>query len=781
VLLRPATRGVEVSPEFRELVGLGLGETVTLEKLIEVMGEPAGESLLSALRDWNSAGDVERDWLQKEHWVGVTGTDGHTRRRLVQIAEVGRGADCTMVLTFFDPMSSEVLSEAADALDESRERYRLACQAVEGMIYDWDVRTGICRRSAGITEILGVAFGSDEPTAAWWQSRAHPEDYRIATETVNRLAAEGAETVETRYRIRHEDGRWVWILDRQRLVRDETGAVIRGVGASKDITAEVEAAETIAHLTQQRHEVLARLNALIDSAPIGIAVLDGEGRFEMVNSQLATMSGVETQGHLGRSFGEVSPELTRRLGGHFKTVMTTGRTLSGVIVSSEGMHAGDAAEVREWHQNWFPIAGDDGRTRSVGLTVQEVTDQRRAERALRRSESGFRLLTEAMPQMVWTCHLDGHCTYVSSQWERSTGQTAAEAVGWGWTAVIHPEDRERNNLTWMEAVRSLTPFVSEYRMRMSDGSFRWHLARGHRMQPEAGLPEQWIGTTTDIEDQKKAAALLARDVEQLEELVAARTRDLEQAHHRERFNERMTLMGTLAAGLGHDLGNLLLPARMRLNSMAREANPATIGEDVRAISASLDYAQRLSNGLRLMAVDSDLSKTRGHTVMADWWSQAEPLLRAVLPAHIALEGNISASPLSAAIAATQLMQAVFNLVNNAGNAIGLARGGRVRVDAFPIDGEVGVAISDNGPGMSPEIVTRCMEPYFTTSAKPTSTGLGLQIVAATVKQAGGRIEVRSAQGAGTTFVIRLQLAEPQPPTEAATTTRAAGAMRRSAE
>src|SRR4029079_7380340 len=101
---------------------------------------------------------------------------------------------------------------------------------------------------------------------------------------------------------------------------------------------------------------------------------------------------------------------------------------------------------------------------------------RRTAAALATSEERHRTLTEALPQLVWQSRPDGQVDYFNRQWSAYTGLPATEALGWGWTQVIHEDDLSATVTGWTHALVAAADFVAELRLRRHDGTYRWHLA-----------------------------------------------------------------------------------------------------------------------------------------------------------------------------------------------------------------------------------------------------------------------------------------------------------------
>jgi len=147
---------------------------------------------------------------------------------------------------------------------------------------------------------------------------------------------------------------------------------------------------------------------------------------------------------------------------------------------------------------------------ALGRAVREVEKRRLAEEALRQSEEQHRLLAETVPQIVWMARPDGSIEYFNGRWAEYTGAVLEATLGWGWLDVIHPDDRPRALEVWDRALRAGEPYEVEYRLRHHDGGYRWHIARALPLRDEDGEVVRWVGTATDLHDQKTAQADLQK-------------------------------------------------------------------------------------------------------------------------------------------------------------------------------------------------------------------------------------------------------------------------------
>ncbi|MBK9711023.1 MAG: PAS domain S-box protein [Kouleothrix sp.] len=152
-----------------------------------------------------------------------------------------------------------------------------------------------------------------------------------------------------------------------------------------------------------------------------------------------------------------------------------------------------------------PIRDEQGQVAGVVLVFRAIAERRRAEEALRASEQRARALADAMPQAVWTARPTGEIDHYNQRWYDYTGATPEQTMGWGWQAALHPDDVQRCVDGWAESVRTGAPYEIEYRWRRADGTYRWHLGRALPVRGGDGRIVFWVGTGTDIDDQRRAA------------------------------------------------------------------------------------------------------------------------------------------------------------------------------------------------------------------------------------------------------------------------------------
>ena len=145
------------------------------------------------------------------------------------------------------------------------------------------------------------------------------------------------------------------------------------------------------------------------------------------------------------------------------------------------------------------------------------------------AEADLRLIAESIPHIVWMAAADGSSTYLNRQGSTYAGRTL-DANAPDWIALLHPDDAGAATRAWEHASRTQTPYRLDYRIRRFDGEYRWHAFRGLPIRDDHGAVVKWIGTATDIDDERRSGAVRrVADRQSAEDADAARVRDLHRA------------------------------------------------------------------------------------------------------------------------------------------------------------------------------------------------------------------------------------------------------------
>ncbi len=217
----------------------------------------------------------------------------------------------------------------------------------------------------------------------------------------------------------------------------------------------------------------------------------------------------------------------------------------------------------------------------------------------------FRTLADTAPVLIWLSGPDGGLTYVNRYWLDFTGRTLDDEIGNGWIEGVHPEDSGRCRAVHEHAFERRAPFRVEVRLRRADGTYRWLLTTGTpRIAPDNRYLG-FIGSSVDISDHREVQAELARHRAHLESLIRDRTSELEAKSRQLQQADRLASIGTLTAGLGHDMNNVLFAVRCRLDALRWEEVPQNLMDLLQSVAHAVTYLQQLTDGLRLFSLDPE--------------------------------------------------------------------------------------------------------------------------------------------------------------------------------
>jgi len=291
-------------------------------------------------------------------------------------------------------------------------------------------------------------------------------------------------------------------------VRDTQGKIIGLGGVATDITERKRAEEALRESEQMNREQYAELHQLYQTAPVGLALVDHELRFVRINDRLAEINGRPAEQHIGRTISEVLPQLWPSLEPIYRRVMSGEPVLD---VQIHGVTPAQPGAERDWVASYYPVLGDDGFVRGVSMVVQEVTESKQAEEALRKSEERLRLVTLATHDAIWDWDLATNTIWWNETF-KETFRYQTEEIKSGfefWESLIHPEDRERLLSDLQATIDKGEQFLAEeYRLRRGDGSYATVLDRGFVLRDQNGKPVRMVGAITDITDRKQAEQAL---------------------------------------------------------------------------------------------------------------------------------------------------------------------------------------------------------------------------------------------------------------------------------
>lgn len=451
----------------------------------------------------------------EQHWLDRYGRVAQTGRSIRfedQAKSLGRWFDVYAfrldhdenhhVAVLFNDVTERKRMDAAT--QESGQRLHLALTAGQLGDWSWDTASDMVTLSPRAAEILGLDGDSD---VDWSRIRAllHEEDRALARGAVERAVAEHSDYQVT-YRVRREH-ELIWVAVRGRAIYSSQG-LVGMTGVVQDITQQRRTEEAL-----RRSE--GRLQAIFNQASVGMAVARLDGSFEQVNQRFAEILGYEQAELSQYTFRDITHSEDLPMTEHLIRRLSNAELNEYVMEKRYFRKQGDVV----WSRTSVAILRDaQGQAdRFIGI-IEDITERKLAEEALRRSEAELRALADSIPQLAWMAEPDGHIFWYNRRWYEYTGTTPDEMLGWGWEKVHHPDHLQRMLPTWRRALVTGEPWEDTFPLRSAAGPYRWFLSRAFPIRGADGMITRWFGTNTDVDEEKRAQEVL-KDERRILELL----------------------------------------------------------------------------------------------------------------------------------------------------------------------------------------------------------------------------------------------------------------------
>jgi len=488
---------------------------------------------------------------------------------------------------------------------------------------------------------------------------------------------------------------------------------------------------------ERAHEAAAEREAVLDSSLDCIVVMDEEGIVSEWNPAAEHTFGWTREEAIGRRLGDmIVPEDLRQR--HEEGLARAART-------GESRIMGQRLRLPALRKDGSTFTSElaitrierGGRTFFTG-TLRDLTEIVRAEEERTAAQARYRSLVENIPLVTYMNSIEAPFTslYMSPQIEPLLGYTPEE-----WAArpelaseAIHPDDRQRVEALARAAREQGIPTRTEFRFIARDGRTIWALDQTIPLRDAEGTILSHQGFLLDITEQK-----------QLEERL--------------RQSQKMEAIGQLAGGIAHDFNNMLTAISGYAELLAYsfdEGDPRA--DDIDQVRKAAAHAAALTRQLLTFSRKQVLLPQR--LDVNDVVRDLEPILARTIGAEVELKTSLEDGLALVETDPDQMAQVVLNMAINGRDA--MPSGGLLTISTSTLDSEAGafiaVEITDTGTGMDEETRTRAFEPFFTTKDTGKGTGLGLATAYGVVSQSGGRIEIDTVLGGGSTFRVLLPAA-----------------------
>jgi len=591
-----------------------------------------------------------------------------------------------------------------------------------------------------------------------------PEDADAVRAQTTRAWAEGKNAMTARMRRRAPDGSIRHAEIYQRFFYDENGRPIRALGATRDITEEVETQE---RLTQQAEELRDAQRRLERAS---MSIQEGHWEMDMITGKHWASSTYYAL--LGYAPGEIALDeidtVTAML--HPEDADTSRARAARDIAEGVPHEFEMRVRVKDGNYRWFRLRGNAERDASgtpvrFSGTIQDIQKQKQAEDALREAQARFERAITGTQDGLWEADMVAQRMWTSPRLQQLLGFTDGE-LGDDLNVLrnrIHPDDLAAADAALLENIDRQRPVDQEMRMRTKSGEYRWYRVRGTPGRDEEGRVRRMSGSVQDVTDARAARDELIKASEAAQAANRAKSAFLANVSH-----EIRTPMNGIIG-----MTSLMLDTSLdRTQRDYADTIRASADSLLTVINDILDFSKIEAGKLDIEYIDMDLPGNIEDIGATMAFQAAAKSLELIVNVHPDVPTRVLGDP-------QRIRQCLINLL---GNAIKFTREGEITAEVSVVGREEGrvrtrFEVRDTGIGIAPQTLEALFEPFVQADSSTTrhygGTGLGLSIVRRLIEMMGGVVGLASELGKGSTFWFEL----PMQKIEAAPAKRVAGVDR----
>jgi PAS domain S-box-containing protein len=643
---------------------------------------------------------------------------------------------------------------AEQALLASEQKYKQLLENSPAIVYSFSMKRGGIYYSSQTTKIMGYSSEYLYANPRLWSDLIHLEDRATVAAAMAEFKRGTPFNIE--YRIKNSQGNWLWFNDRSIGQREEDGDVIID-GIALDITE--RKMEQLRLFESER-----RFRDIVNSSVDWIWEVDAAARYTYVSETVQNLLGYTAEEILGKTlFDFMPPEEAERVGPLFTDIVAQRKAFRDF----ENINRHKDGTLRYVLTNGAPIVDNDGNLLGYRGLDRDITERKHAEGTLRESEQRFRSLMENIPSVaVQGYFLDGTVTFWNDASENLYGYSEKEAIGGNLLSLIIPSEMTQGVAEAMQQMSATgVPIpAGELLLKKKDGS-RVPVYSSHALINPVGRQPELFCLDHDLTARKKSEAELDQYRFRLEELVAARTAELEQA--RKVAESANLAKSVFLSNMSHEIRTPLNGIIGMAHILKRGDVTPVQAERLGKIDTAADHLLSIINDIL------DLSKIEaGKVVLEDVPVSINGLManvksimseRALAKGlHLRVETDSYLYELRGD--QVRLQQALLNYV---GNAIKFTETGSVAVRAMAQEEDLDSVVmrfevQDTGIGIAADALQRLFAPFEqadnSTTRQYGGTGLGLSITRRLAELMGGQAGVESTPGVGSRFWFAVRLA-----------------------
>jgi PAS domain S-box-containing protein len=381
----------------------------------------------------------------------------------------------------------------------------------------------------------------------------------------------------------------------------------------------------------------------------------------------------------------------------------------------------------------------------------DITERKKAEEVLRKSEEKHRELANFLPEIVFETDLSGKITFFNQRVLEITGFTQEEFEnGMNLLSFVVPEEREKAKVYMEKSIAGQNCGANEYTFLRKNGSTFVAFFRTALLISETKV-RGLRGIIVDITERKQMENKLEQYSKHLEELIETRTKELKETQQLLVESERFAAIGELAGMIGHDLRNPLASIKNAVYFLKKKGTTipeVSFKEMLEIIGKCIDHSDKIINNL--MSYSRELHLEREESSPRNLVLAALDLIK--VPENVQILNNVPEEP-HIKVDSNRITQVFFNLIKNGIDAI--PKEGSLTIDCKNIGGNLEISFTDTGMGIPGEILPKIFSPLVTTKAQ--GMGFGLAICKRIIDAHEGTITVITDEHKGTTFTVKLPI------------------------
>lgn len=608
---------------------------------------------------------------------------------------------------------------AENKLRESEERFRNLADQAPLWVFTSDKDANITYANTAVLNFAGIT-SYKEFTGQVWQQLVHPDDINKVFEN---YCAKKSFDMEVRMK-RGSTGIYEWLY-RKHMALFQEGEFTGYIGTAININ---EQKITLSQLEYGKALLEAHNEASVD----GILLVDTKGKIISFNHRFIELWNMP-QHIVDANDDEAALYYATTQLIHPEQFIEKVKSLyeHPDEISLDELEFKDGKIIERYG---YPVKAKDGSYYAWSWMFRDITEQRKAERAIQASEKRFRLLADSMPHHIWTGDAKGNLNYFNQSVFDYSGLTLEQINRDGWLQIVHPDDREENIKQWTESLKTGNDFLFEHRFKRYDGEYRWHLSRAVPQKDAKENITIWVGASTDIQKLKEEEQRKGDFIKMVSHELKTPVTSIK--------GYVQLLLSMLQPGEKVDLS--AIPFQSSLQRIDKQVLRLT-----RLIEEMLDLSRVEESKLDLKNNTFSINDLVTETVEDVLHTSVSHSINITANADGKINGDRD-----------RIQQVLINFINNAIKYSPHNKVVDVAIDAAS-GNHIAVSVKDSGIGINKSELEKIFERFYRVSGKNeemySGFGIGLFIASQIIERHHGKILVESELGKGSVFTFVLPL------------------------